>query len=193
MHLKLRHCYLYNFNSSPTFRLDSPESWNCLKCSNHTFYSHSQFMAEKLPNFWRNLSAFIRGWQLVAVGLKCYSGTLLVYSHSMNKHWPYMVLINPGKGLLYQEKLISKLCNKEHIKLQTCGCIHGQAVSTFIPSFTCPLVQFSLSSSLTDWPMSVRGPNATIISCVVSGTWCAVTFKPLTSYLNLGHLRMYSC
>ncbi len=44
----------------------------CIKhfqSSNHTFCSQSQFMVEKFLNFWHNLSAFIRGWQLVPIGV----------------------------------------------------------------------------------------------------------------------------
>ncbi len=35
--------------------------------SDATFCAQSQIMVEKFPNFRQNLSAFVRGWQLVAV------------------------------------------------------------------------------------------------------------------------------
>ncbi len=37
--------------------------------SDETFCTQSQIPAEKFPNFWQNLFAFIRGWPLVAVGV----------------------------------------------------------------------------------------------------------------------------
>ncbi len=37
--------------------------------SDETFCTQSQIMVEKFPNFGQNLSAFVRGWQLVVVGV----------------------------------------------------------------------------------------------------------------------------
>ncbi len=37
--------------------------------SDETFCTQSQIMVEKFPKFRQNLSAFVRGWQLVAVGV----------------------------------------------------------------------------------------------------------------------------
>ncbi len=37
--------------------------------SDDTFCAQSQIMVEKFPNFQQNLSAFVRGWQPLAVGV----------------------------------------------------------------------------------------------------------------------------
>ncbi len=61
-------------------------------------------MVENLPNFRQNLSAFVRGWQLVAVGV---TSSRMTAGYS-----PGRVLVQTRHPLVDSNGLLSKLVSK---------------------------------------------------------------------------------
>ncbi len=51
--------------------------------SDDTFCAQIQIMVEKFPNFRQKLSAFVRGWQLVAVGVTCLPKNREFFHHNL--------------------------------------------------------------------------------------------------------------